>query len=76
MGIVQVRYKRGVLAFSTTVLLYFENGTRYGLSYNGRRTGLVCDPSRGGSRIFERGAGIERRRREDRGAVGELLRKY
>jgi len=28
-------------------LLYFENGTRYGYSYNGRRIKLVCDLSKG-----------------------------
>jgi len=34
---VEVKYNgHEKLAFSTTILLYFENGTRYGHSYNGR----------------------------------------
>jgi len=33
--------------FSTNVSLYFENGTRYGHRYNGRRQELVCDLSTG-----------------------------
>jgi len=36
----QVKYKGyDKLAFSTNISLYFENGTKYGHSYNGRRIG-------------------------------------
>ena len=40
-GIVQVKYKEGMnnWRFSTNISLYFENGTRNGHSYNGRRIG-------------------------------------
>jgi len=38
---VQVKYKGGMKSwhFSTDISLYFENGTRYGHSYNSGRIG-------------------------------------
>ena len=45
---VQFKWKGyGKLAFSTNILFYHENGTRYGHSYNGRRIGTrnICDLS-------------------------------
>jgi len=39
--------------FSINILLYFENGTRYGHTYNGRQNELVCDLPHSCFQIFE-----------------------